>query len=170
MRIIPSILFLGFSLFFIQQAKSQNLANYLTGGSTRTWELHSIAWADGSHLESEEFGEGEGDSFTQENDEATTIPETIVFKSDGTCELTYVAYYSDGDGDGDEDLWDQDWTLSGKWKISNGNVIISEENGYTWTLTGVQINTADQEIEGGYDYHGFNSGIQSLGYFIDGEE
>lgn len=189
MQFIKSILFLCLSLLVAQSATAQSIANLLHGGGSRTWELRDIDWNDGSEKESQEFGNDKG---FLNDDEATTIPETIVFNSNGTCSLSYVGYYNDTDGDDDEDLIDGDWVLSGTWRVSGSNVIITEENGYTWSLTGVHgVAGAEEEgeteggegeteegeeaagetkiteFEAGFDFGGFNSGIRSLGYFID---
>lgn len=164
---MKTYLFFCLTLLTAGQVVGQNLETYLHGGSSRQWELHSIVWNDNSRLESQEFGEGQGDEFTQENDEATTIPETIVFHADGTCLLVYVAHYNDTDGDEDEDLVDGAWELAGTWTVYGDNVQIVESNGYTWSLSGIQPHAEDEEFESGYDYAGFNSGIRSLGYYID---
>lgn len=164
---MKSLLLLSLGLLATHVASGQDIASYLYGDGTRQWELRSIEWNDGSELESQEFGEGQDDEFTEENDEATTIPETIIFRSDGTCSLSYVAYFDDTDGDDDEDLVDKEWWLEGTWTVSGYNIKIRESNGYTWTLTNVQPDAENEEFNAGYDYGGFNSGIKSLGYFMD---
>ncbi len=165
MQIIKSTLFFCLCLLATQQVFAQNLATFLSGGNSRTWELRDITWNDGFEDESQEFSTDT--EFIQNEDEATTIPETIIFKADGTCSLLYVAYYNDSDNDGDEDLLDWDWWLDGTWTVSGYDVLIVEENGYTWKLKGIQMDAENEEFDGGFDYYGFDSGIKQLGYYME---
>jgi hypothetical protein len=167
MQAIKSTLFFCLSLLTAQQGFAQDIATYLHGGSSRTWELHYITWFDGDTERSEEFGAGTGDAYTQNEDEATTIPETIVFHSDGTCELYYIAQYEESDSDDDEDLVETGYWQDATWTISGGNVRISEsdETDYVWSLTG--ISGLEDGFACGFDYYGFTSGIEELGYFLE---
>ena len=168
MQVIKSALFFCLSLLTAQQGFAQDIATYLHGGGSRTWELHYITWLDGDTEQSQEFGEGTGDAYTQNEDEATTIPETIIFHSNGTCQMYYIAHYTElNDGDEDEDLVETGYWQAATWSVDSGNVWISEsdETDYVWALTG--ISGLQNGFACGFDYYGFNSGIQQLGYFLE---
>jgi|GEM_PF-1828608 len=173
------ILFLIICIFASQQGIAQkDIKSFLHGGDAISWELRTIIWDDGERLDSEEFGEGEGDDYTLNNDDATLIPETITFYKDGTCELLYIAYYGQTDSDEDEELIDESYVLIAKWTLTGNNIRITEPEdsdgaadgrddggldpypGYCWQLTNIKIENATFSC--GYDFYGFNSGIKTL--------
>lgn len=150
---------------------TQSLKQALSGDDGKTWELHEIVWVDGDEQESDEFGENE--AYIENYDEATMIPETITFYADGTCELLYIAAYSETDGDADEDLVIEAYTVTGTWKVSGSNVKILEpaeegeddggldpEPGFCWWLMNVQVE--GDEIACGFQYYGYTDGIKTL--------
>ncbi len=155
----------------IQSGLSQNLKQAISSSDGKTWELHEIVWIDGDEQESDEFGENE--AYIENYDEATMIPETITFYSDGTCELLYIASYNETDGDADEDLVVEAYLVTGTWKTQGSNIKILEpaeegeddggldpEPGFCWWLMNVQV--AEGEINCGFQYYGYTDGIQTL--------
>ena len=162
-------------------AQGTQLAEYLHKNGSAIWELRTIVWEDGSSMESEEFGEGEDDAFTLENDDATIIPETIVFNADGTCIMYYVAHYEETEDGEDEELEEGLYEVHATWKIENGNnvrIMEPEENdgdddglddagldpypGYCWHLN--KIVAKNGTFSCVYDWYGFTSGISKLVY------
>lgn len=160
------------------QLRAQGIGPALHGGGSQTWELREIIWVDGEKLESEEFGENE--DYVEEYDEATLIPETITFHADGTCELLYVAFFSETDSDEDEDLVEEVRIVEGTWKVVGKDVKIMEPadgdeddgdldpgEGYAWWLKNIRID--DGEFECGFEYYGFTDGIQALEFDLEEE-
>ncbi|MCE7923390.1 MAG: hypothetical protein DYG98_10055 [Haliscomenobacteraceae bacterium CHB4] len=176
MQFKKSLLFLCLCLLTCYRGFTQDIAEALHGGDSKTWELRQITWVDGEEEESEEFGEDE--EYIEEHDEATLIPETITFHADGTCELLYIAFFSETDSDEDEDLVVEARIVEGYWEVVGQDVKIMEPaeegeddegldpgEGYAWWLKNIQI--GDDEFECGFEYYGFTDGIQSIEFDLE---
>ena len=178
MKLNKPILFLCLCLLGGYRGLSQDIGQALHGGGSQTWELREIIWEDGDKQESEEFAEDE--EYIEEYDEATMIPETITFHADGTCELLYIAFFSETDNDEDEDMVVEARIVEGHWEIVGNDVKIMEPaeegeddggldagEGFAWWLKNIRI--GDDEFESGFEYYGYTDGIQSIEFDLEQE-
>lgn len=146
-----------------------------------TFELHFIDYEDESvtDLADNEFGKGEGDDF-EKTEDATELPETIIFKDDGTCELYFWAYYTEEeedeaeeDEDDDDELVTSGIWVKGTWSFdANTSTFAIHEDGYDagWSLTNVKIledEDGNTYIQGGFSLLGFSWGIKMIQYGVE---
>ncbi len=129
------------------RANAQSVTQILTGGDSREWELRKIDMTEGTDFSYEEFGDH--DEFEEDSELAQLIPETVVFHSNGTCEMLYVSYFEEDDDTPYDNFTDSDITIKGRWRVSGNNVTITEDGGWVWSMNNLDFLKDD---EGGYDF------------------
>ncbi len=107
--------------------------------------LHDMT--EGTDFSYEEFGDH--DEFEEDSELAQLIPETVVFHSNGTCEMLYVSYFEEDDDTPYDNFTDSDITIKGRWRVSGNNVTITEDGGWVWSMNNLDFLKDD---EGGYDF------------------
>jgi CspA family cold shock protein len=95
-----------------------DLKSQLAGTTSRQWQLHEVK-TDEQDLRAEDFDENK--DFALRSQLAQIVPDSIVFKADGTCETTYVSQYSGGQ------VVDTDLKLPCRWSVEGANVKLIEE-------------------------------------------
>jgi hypothetical protein len=167
MKNIKSILLLCLCVFAGYQGFAQDVAQSLTGGSSRTWELREIHWFNNQELESEEFSENA--QYARQTELAQLVPETIVFHADGSCDLLYVSYYSDNG-----ELLVKPLELKGQWSFDGQSVkileptddgVIDEAKGSAWWLQDIQV--SEGRIESKFNLYGYTDGIRGIEYELE---
>lgn len=95
-----------------------DLKSQLTGGTSRQWQLHELK-TDEQDLRAEDFDENK--DFSMRSQLAQIVPDSIVFRNDGTCESTYVSQYMDGK------VVDTDLKQPCRWVVEGADIKIVEE-------------------------------------------
>lgn len=104
---------------FTRIANAQSdLKAQLTGATSKQWQLHELK-TDEQDLRAEDFDENK--DFALRSQLAQIVPDSIIFKADGTCETTYVSQYLRGQ------VVDTDLKLPCRWSVEGANVKIIEE-------------------------------------------
>ena len=167
MKHIKSILLLCLCLLAGYRGFAQDVAQSLTGGGSRTWELREIHWINNQELESEEFSEDA--QYARQTELAQLVPETIVFHADGSCDLLYVSYYAEND-----ELLVQPLELKGKWSFDGKSVkileptddgVIDEAKGSAWWLEDIRL--SEGKFESKFNLYGFTDGIREIEYELE---
>ncbi|MBI5915891.1 MAG: hypothetical protein HY842_10975 [Bacteroidetes bacterium] len=166
MKNIKSILLVCLCVSAGYRGFAQDVAQSLTGGGSRTWELREIHWFNNQELESEEFSEDA--QYARQTELAQLVPETIVFHDDGTCDLLYVSYYTEND-----ELVVRPLELKGQWSFDGQSVkileptddgVIDEEKGSAWWLEDIVM--GEGKFESKFNLYGFTDGIRGIEYEV----
>lgn len=185
MKMNKCLLLLCFCFFAGYQGYAQIKKSTLAGEDKMTWELYYIEWVDGDKQQSKEFSEEE--DYIENYDEATMIPETITFYSDGTCDLLYLASYGETDNDEDEDLIVEEYTVNARWQLLGNSVKILEPaeegdddggldsgDGISWWLTNIEYEydeeSGDIDIKCGYKFYDYTGGIKEVFFYLEEED
>jgi hypothetical protein len=133
----------------------------------KTWQLKEVKTSD-QDLKAEDFDKDE--EFALESDLAQIIPNTIVFKADGTCELTYVSECQEGK------VVEDDYSASGKWSVTGNTVKIIEnvneddemDESHDEVFWLKEVNITRNELKCKFCMQGnYTAGVEKLVYEIE---
>lgn len=150
--------------FTVRTNAQTDLKTILAGESSKIWQLKEIKTAE-TNLEEEDFDENK--EFVLKSQLAQIVPETISFKTDGTCENTYVSQYEEGKISDDDYIAPCKWSVVGNTveiieNINNDNKIEESRNLVFW-LKDVEVN--GKEFKSKFSLQGdYTAGVEQLEY------
>lgn len=116
MKTLALTLFIA--LVALTASAQTELKSQLAGGTSRQWQLHELK-TDEQDLRAEDFDENK--DFSLRSQLAQIVPDSILFRNDGTCESTYVSQYMDGK------VVDTDLKQPCRWMVEGADIKIVEE-------------------------------------------